>query len=81
MRHFPSALFACVLLAACGPVPEPSVPVVTEALPPQPAAVRFATYNTSLYDKESGGLIARLTFPTPEVADLEPPDGGNREAA
>ncbi len=29
----------------------------------------------------SGGLIARLTFPTPEVADLEPPDGGNREAA
>lgn len=60
MRHFSSALFACVLLAACGPVPEPSVPVVTEALPPQPAAVRFATYNTSLYDKESGGLIARL---------------------
>lgn len=33
---------------------------MTEAAPPVPLTVRFATYNASLYDKEAGGLIARL---------------------
>ena len=50
---------ACAALAACGPSPEPA-PQVAEALPPEPITVRFATYNTSLYDKEDGALVARL---------------------
>lgn len=33
---------------------------MTEAAPPVPMTVRFATYNASLYDQEGGGLIARL---------------------
>ena len=60
MRHLVPILLACVVLAACGPAPQPLSPPVTDAAPPQSIAVRFATYNTSLYDKDSGGLIARL---------------------
>lgn len=48
------------LLAACGQSTEEAPMSTTETLPPQPISVRFATYNSSLYDEADGGLIARL---------------------
>ena len=48
------------LLAACGQSTEEALMSTTETLPPQPISVRFATYNSSLYDEADGGLIARL---------------------
>jgi hypothetical protein len=59
--RFPAPLSAgllAVLLAGCsGPAAEASRPndAMTAAMP-----LRFATLNTSLYDEEHGGLIARL---------------------
>ena len=47
------------LVAACGQAPE-ALSSIDDVLPPEPIAVRFATYNTSLFDEHEGGLIARL---------------------
>lgn len=49
-------------LAACGPASGPDAPVspVPEDAPPPPVSVRFATWNTSLFDPVAGGLVARL---------------------
>ena len=52
-----AGLLAALVLAGCGgsvAAPRPSV-AVSPAMP-----LRFATLNTSLYDEEHGGLIARL---------------------
>lgn len=43
----------------CSQAPEPAV-VVDDVPPPEPITLRFATYNTSLFDEQAGGLIARL---------------------
>lgn len=52
-------LAALALLAACTRVnlhgrPEPPSPM------PEPAPLRIATYNVSLYDEDAGGLVRRL---------------------
>lgn len=47
------------LLAACGRSPDTATDEAAVPEPPAPA-VRFATYNTSLYSNQAGGLIARL---------------------
>lgn len=46
-------------LAACGDAPN-SPPQVNDVSSPEPASLRVATYNTSLFDEDTGGLIARL---------------------
>src|SRR5688500_10017522 len=51
-----SVLFLCALLAACVRVNVHGDPAA--AMPN--TTLRIATYNTSLYDERSGGLIARL---------------------
>ena len=51
-----SALFLCALLAACVRVNVHGDPAA--AMPD--TTLRIATYNASLYDERSGGLIARL---------------------
>jgi endonuclease/exonuclease/phosphatase family metal-dependent hydrolase len=54
-----AACLALLLLAGCqgaaDPRPAAGAETVTPAMP-----LRFATFNTSLYDEEHGGLIARL---------------------
>ncbi len=56
-----SAALALVL-AACGPASGPGAPVspAPADAPPPPVSVRFATWNTSLFDPVAGGLVARL---------------------
>lgn len=55
-----AACLGLLLLAGChsaaGPRPAASTESVTPAMP-----LRFATFNTSLYDEEHGGLINRLS--------------------
>lgn len=48
-----------LLATACGHAPEP-VSMDQVVPPPEAITVRFATYNTSLFDEYDGGLIARL---------------------
>lgn len=55
MRHLAVLLLVWVVLA-CAPAPGPG-PVSPGAGPPP---VRFATFNTSLYSDEAGGLVRRL---------------------
>ncbi|MGV8960647.1 MAG: endonuclease/exonuclease/phosphatase family protein [Stenotrophomonas sp.] len=52
-RHF-LLLAVSMLCAACTTAPTP------QASPEAPASLRLATYNTSLYADESGGLIRKL---------------------
>jgi endonuclease/exonuclease/phosphatase family metal-dependent hydrolase len=57
MRHLPvvALLLALVLVSGCrsdGDTPPEATPA--------PATIRFATYNTSLFDNEAGGLLRRL---------------------
>ena len=49
-------------LAACDAPSESGAPVTPAGTgePPPPIPVRFATWNTSLFDPAAGGLIARL---------------------
>ncbi len=53
------ALLASSILAACGAGPAAEIARPTEPVTPA-MPLRFATLNTSLYDEEHGGLIARL---------------------
>ncbi|MCB1568358.1 MAG: endonuclease/exonuclease/phosphatase family protein [Xanthomonadales bacterium] len=55
-------VLACLLplLAACGQNAEAPSVATPDVPAPQPISVRFATYNSSLYDEADGGLIARL---------------------
>jgi hypothetical protein len=55
-------VLACLLplLAACGQSAEAPTVATSDVPAPQPMSVRFATYNSSLYDEADGGLIARL---------------------
>ena len=48
------ALAACVRTVIHGAAPPPGSPM------PDPAPLRVATYNVSLYDEDAGGLIRRL---------------------
>ena len=48
-----------VALIACGGAPNSS-PVVSDVSTPEPTSLRVATYNTSLFDEETGGLAVRL---------------------
>ncbi len=56
-----SAAALALGLVACGPSSGPGTPV-NPAPPdaPPPVSVRFATWNTSLFDPDAGGLVARL---------------------
>ncbi len=60
MRAVFLAAICAIVSVGCGS-PEPAAPVsVPDTAPPAPISVRFATWNTSLFDPESGGLISRL---------------------
>ncbi len=64
MRCLLAAAAAALGLLACGGSPDPAPmsaagPDAADAAP-TPISVRFATWNTSLFDPVAGGLIARL---------------------
>ncbi len=59
MRNGWLLIAMAVMVAACGQAPE-AVTTVNDVPPPEPIALRFATYNTSLFNEQAGGLIARL---------------------
>ena len=62
--HFTAAclaMFAAMLLAACAATaPHPREQDAMASMPT--GTLRVATYNTSLFDEDAGGLVARLDF-------------------